>query len=74
MSEQADSPKDLMTELQVAVTEATGIDLPEPVKLRRVSGRNVATAALLILAAVIAGRSVMLSSFWTISAETLSSA
>jgi uncharacterized protein (TIRG00374 family) len=48
---QADSPKDLMTELQVAVTEATGIDMPEPVKLRRVSGRNVATAALLILAA-----------------------
>jgi uncharacterized protein (TIRG00374 family) len=48
---ETDSPKDVMDELQEAVTRATGLPLPEPVKLRRVSGRDVATAALLVLAA-----------------------
>jgi len=48
---ETDSPKDVMDDLQETVTEVTGRPLPEPVKLRRVAGRDVATAALLVLAA-----------------------
>jgi glycosyltransferase 2 family protein len=47
---EADDAKVTMKEIQAAVTEATGESLPEPVKLRRVSGRNLATALLLLLA------------------------
>lgn len=47
---EADDAKATMKEIQAAVTEATGESLPEPVKLRRVSVRNLATALLLLLA------------------------
>ncbi len=47
---EADDAKATMKEIQEAVTEATGEGLPEPVKLRRVSVRNLATALLLLLA------------------------
>lgn len=47
---EADDSKLTMKEIQAAVTEATGEGLPEPVKLRRVSGRNLVTALLLFLA------------------------
>jgi uncharacterized protein (TIRG00374 family) len=48
---QADDPKAVMAELQSTVIDVTGTTLPEPVKLRRVSRRNVITAVLLILGA-----------------------
>lgn len=47
---EAEDAKATMKEIQAAVTEATGEGLPEPVKLRRVSVRNLATALLLLLA------------------------
>ncbi|HSJ71938.1 MAG TPA: flippase-like domain-containing protein [Acidimicrobiia bacterium] len=47
---EADDAKATMKEIQEAVTEVTGESLPEPVKLRRVSVRNLATALLLLLA------------------------
>ncbi len=47
----ADDPKRVMTDLQKAVVDATGQELPEPVKLRRVSPRNLLMAGLLILMA-----------------------
>lgn len=47
---EADKAKTSMTEIQAAVTEATETDLPEPVKLRRVTGREIAMAVLLFLA------------------------
>jgi uncharacterized protein (TIRG00374 family) len=48
---QADDPKAVMAELQSTVIDVTGTTLPEPVKVRRVSRRNVITAVLLILGA-----------------------
>jgi uncharacterized protein (TIRG00374 family) len=47
----ADDPKRVIAELQQAVVEATGEELPEPVKLRRVSPRNLVMAGLLALMA-----------------------
>mgnify|MGYP001814993263 CR=1 FL=1 len=46
----ADHAKARMKELQAAVTEATDTTLPEPVKLRRVTTRNIAMSLLLLLA------------------------
>jgi uncharacterized protein (TIRG00374 family) len=48
---QAEKPKDVMKELQAAVVAATGQQLPEPAKLRRVSVRNLLTTGLLLLVA-----------------------
>lgn len=48
---QAEKPKAIIKELQAAVVAATGQDLPDPVKLRRVSGRSLLTAGLLVFAA-----------------------
>jgi uncharacterized protein (TIRG00374 family) len=47
---QTDHAKELIHDLQTTITEAIGVAMPEPVELRRVSGKNLATAALLILA------------------------
>jgi uncharacterized membrane protein YbhN (UPF0104 family) len=47
---QADNPKDTMKELRATVAEATDLELPEPVKLRRVTGRDILTAGLLLFA------------------------
>jgi uncharacterized protein (TIRG00374 family) len=47
----ADKPRNVMKELQATVVEATGQPLPEPVKLRRVSGRTLAMTAMIGLAA-----------------------
>jgi uncharacterized membrane protein YbhN (UPF0104 family) len=44
-------PKALMQELKDRVAEATGVEPPEPVKLRRVSPRSLLLAALMLLAA-----------------------
>jgi glycosyltransferase 2 family protein len=48
---QADRPKELIKELQVVAAAAIGTTLPPPVPLRRVTGRNVAVVALVVLAA-----------------------
>ena len=48
---QADKPKQVIKELQAAVVAATGQELPEPAKLRRVSGRNLVMTGLLLLVA-----------------------
>ena len=47
----AEDPKRVMADLQEAVVEVTGQHLPEPVKLRRVSPRNLVMAGLLVLVA-----------------------
>ena len=39
-----------MKELRATVAEATNLELPEPVKLRRVTGRDILTAGLLLFA------------------------
>jgi uncharacterized protein (TIRG00374 family) len=46
-----EKPKNLMSSLSSQVTEVTGSALPEPVKLRRVTARNLIMAALLLLVA-----------------------
>jgi uncharacterized membrane protein YbhN (UPF0104 family)/tRNA A-37 threonylcarbamoyl transferase component Bud32 len=48
---QAEKPKDVMKQLQAEVVAATGQELPEPAKLRRVSARNLITTGLLLLMA-----------------------
>ena len=47
---QADDPKELVNSLKTTISEQTEIELPEPVKLRRVTGRDLATALLLLFA------------------------
>lgn len=49
--QQAEKPKQLMKQLQASVVAATGQELPEPAKLRRVSGRNLLMTGLLLLVA-----------------------
>ena len=46
-----EKPKDLMSSLASKVTEVTEVEMPEPVKLRRVTVRNLIMAALLLLVA-----------------------
>jgi glycosyltransferase 2 family protein len=46
-----EKPKNLMSSLSSKVTEVTGSEMPEPVKLRRVTARNLIMAALLLLVA-----------------------
>jgi glycosyltransferase 2 family protein len=46
-----EKPKNLMSSLSSKVTEVTESEMPEPVKLRRVTVRNVIMAALLFLVA-----------------------
>jgi glycosyltransferase 2 family protein len=46
-----DKPKNLMSSLASKVTEVTESEMPEPVKLRRVTVRNLIMAALLALVA-----------------------
>jgi uncharacterized protein (TIRG00374 family) len=47
----SDGPKKLIKAISDEVVELTGAELPEPVKLRRVSVRNVVMAALIFLVA-----------------------
>ena len=46
-----EKPKNLMASLAAKVTEITEAEMPEPVKLRRVTVRNLIMAALLLLVA-----------------------
>jgi uncharacterized protein (TIRG00374 family) len=46
-----EKPKNLMSSLSSQVTEVTESEMPEPVKLRRVTARNLIMAALLLLVA-----------------------
>ena len=46
-----EKPKNLMSSLSSQMTEATESEMPEPVKLRRVTARNVIMAGLLFLVA-----------------------
>ena len=46
-----EKPKNLMTSLSSEVTEVTESEMPEPMKLRRVTARNLIMAALLFLVA-----------------------
>jgi uncharacterized protein (TIRG00374 family) len=47
----AKDPKKLMSSLSSKVSELTGVDIPEPVKLRRVTVRNLVMVALVLLLA-----------------------
>ncbi len=49
--DQAENPKDVMKQLQAAMVAATGQELPELAKLRRVTVRNLVMTGLLILVA-----------------------
>jgi len=48
---QAESPKQLVASIKEAVVALTGADVPEPVKLRRVSWRSLLMTGLLLLVA-----------------------
>lgn len=47
---QADDSKATMKEIREVVSTKSGLELPEPVKLRRVTGRDIAMALLLLFA------------------------
>jgi len=46
---QAESPKRLVASIKEAIVRLTGVDVPEPIKLRRVSWRSLLMAGLLLL-------------------------
>lgn len=48
--QKVDDPKATIEELKTAVSDVAGLELPDPVKIRRVSIRDLLTAALLLLA------------------------
>jgi glycosyltransferase 2 family protein len=47
-----DKPKVLMADLTSTMSDITGAEMPDPVKLRRVSVRNLVTAVVLLLVAL----------------------
>ena len=62
-------PKDLMTALRAKVAELTGAQLPEPVKLRRVTARSLIMSVLLLLivsALISAFTSVDFDAIWAV--------
>ena len=67
--ELAENPKEVITALSAKVAGLTGAEMPEPVKLRRVSGRSVVMAVLLFLIAsalISAFTNVDFAEIWTV--------